>query len=476
MQREKLEEQKNILRQIAKASDSIRRKHRMIKLGKENVEHAMSEVFKPVVTPLQKLVNVSQTEHNTIKDKIKDEIKDEIKHNVGINDTFETTNESFNTLKNDSTIGEISDIQDDDNDNDDDDGDGDDGYKNDMDLSVNPNDSMQRYLNMLLSRQNKQLDTTYGVRKLSKKKLMVGDSPISFEGDQVHIGDTSYPKTNGLIELLFRKIPNETHVTQDDLNNYKNIIITTNAYKKYYKPDGDIRRSKSFKFKNVIAKLIEQSSVTGIGIIPRSKSFKFKNVIAKLIELSFVTGKGIIPRYMIAAKDRLTDYVYWDDPNELVDRLRLLLASQEADTSVDVFGRQLSSKAAVTSSRGLPGVGFKFTAAGHYDIDNKRLCNVANPEELNDAVTLNLMKTVLKQEIDTVLRKTAEMRNEIDNNNLMIRALDSTVKDALNRLEADIKTAQDLTIRNSEIISQLDARLNALENGWKKVSDGGRTA
>ncbi|XP_015608896.1 coiled-coil domain-containing protein 1-like, partial [Cephus cinctus] len=237
-------------------NDSMQRKHRMIKLGKENVEHAMSEVFKPVVTPLQKLVNVFQTEHNTIKDKIKDEIKDEIKHNVGINDTFETTNESFNTLKNDSTIGEISDIQDDDDDDNDDDYDGDDGHKNDVDLPVNQNDSMQRYLSMLLSRQNKQLDTTYGVRKLSKKKLMVGDSPISFEGDQIHIGDTSYPKTNSLIELLFRKIPNENH--------------------------------------------------------------------------SSVTDKGIIPRYMIGAKDRLTDYVYWDDPNELVDRLRLLLASQEA--------------------------------------------------------------------------------------------------------------------------------------------------
>ncbi|XP_015600374.1 zinc-regulated protein 8-like [Cephus cinctus] len=256
MHREKLEEQKDILRQIAEASDSIRRKHRMIKLGKENVEHAMSEVFKPVVTLLQKLVNVSQTEHNTIKDKIRDEIKDEIKDNVGMNDTFETTNESFNTLKNDSTIGEISDIQDDDNDDDDDDDDddGDDGHKNDEDLPVNRNDSMQRYLNMLLPRQNKQLSTVYGVRKLSKKKLVVGDSPISFEGDQIHIGDTSYPKTNGLIELVFRKIPNEAHVTQDDLNNYKNIIIRTNAYKKYYEPDGDIRRSKSFKFKNVITK------------------------------------------------------------------------------------------------------------------------------------------------------------------------------------------------------------------------------
>ena len=33
---------------------------------------------------------------------------------------------------------------------------------------------------------------------------------------------------------------------------------------------------------------------------------------------------------MIARKNVNTEYVYWDDPNELVDRLRLLLASQAA--------------------------------------------------------------------------------------------------------------------------------------------------
>ncbi|MCI0557609.1 MAG: hypothetical protein MN733_03880, partial [Nitrososphaera sp.] len=41
----------------------------------------------------------------------------------------------------------------------------------------------------------------------------------------------------------------------------------------------------------------------------------------------------LLPRYMIAREGRGTDYVHWDDPNELVDRLRLLLASQAAGNS-----------------------------------------------------------------------------------------------------------------------------------------------
>ena len=38
----------------------------------------------------------------------------------------------------------------------------------------------------------------------------------------------------------------------------------------------------------------------------------------------------MIPQHMIARERNQLDYVYWDDPNELVDRLRLLLAPQAA--------------------------------------------------------------------------------------------------------------------------------------------------
>ena len=71
-------------------------------------------------------------------------------------------------------------------------------------------------------------------------------------------------------------------MNSDDLKIYKTIVIATNAHKKH------------------IAKIIEH------------------------------TGDGILLRYMIAIEDRQPDYVYWNDPNELVDRLRLLYASQAA--------------------------------------------------------------------------------------------------------------------------------------------------
>ena len=99
-------------------------------------------------------------------------------------------------------------------------------------------------------------------------------------------------------------------ISADDLDNYEKNIIATNAHKKHYKSKNEVRNSRSFKDKNFIERLISTSS-------SRSKS---RNS----------SGQGIIPQHMIAREGNQLDYIYWDDPNELVNCLRLLLASQAA--------------------------------------------------------------------------------------------------------------------------------------------------
>ena len=58
----------------------------------------------------------------------------------------------------------------------------------------------------------------------------------------------------------------------------------------------------------------------------------------------------------------------------------------------------LPSESSSTTSpqRGLPGVGFKLTDDGNYDIDGKRLTNVADSTDDNDAVNLKVLKIILK--------------------------------------------------------------------------------
>ena len=77
------------------------------------------------------------------------------------------------------------------------------------------------------------------------------------------------------------------------------MLLSTNAHRMYYLADGALRINDS----------------------------KFKNIIAKLINYSpYKMGSGL-PLYMLYNNNKI-DYMYWDNPNELVDRLRLLIASQ----------------------------------------------------------------------------------------------------------------------------------------------------
>ena len=60
--------------------------------------------------------------------------------------------------------------------------------------------------------------------------------------------------------------------------------------------------------------------------------------------------------------------------------------------SVDVFGRQLGKN---EGTRGSPGFGFKLTIDGQYDVENKRLSNVTESREPNDAANLSLVRQLI---------------------------------------------------------------------------------
>ena len=78
-----------------------------------------------------------------------------------------------------------------------------------------------------------------------------------------------------------------------------------------------------------------------------------------------------------------------------------------------MFGRKLEQRSG-GGSRGPPGVGYKLTADGQYDADNKRLCNVAPPKQLNDAVNLDALQIELRSvhEVTTCLRSDLDILEE----------------------------------------------------------------
>lgn len=135
--------------------------------------------------------------------------------------------------------------------------------------------------------------------------------------------------------------------------------------------------------------------------------------------------------------------------------------------SVDVFGRQLPSRSVIRSGRGPPGErgppgdGFKRTDDDQYDVDGRRLCNLADPMQRNDAVTLGVTQNLMQQESRMFHTITASLRNDVDDVSLIVHALEPNWREDLNKLRTDSETTHELVIRNSEAIYRLDTRLGA---------------
>lgn len=325
MRPKQLQKESDVLRHIADASAAIRRKHKELKLGKDATQRVMNEALKPVITPLQKLVD--NTDLSKLKNKEKEQQIVPRGENRDSNTFFDTQTydmshtlqpiaaasstpshettlkerklEDFWNNQSSKTVESLWSRGDDES-----------FYKS-MDESViaketSVHDRIQQYLQKLGSTDAKELDTEYGVRKL-KQGLKIGNAPVDFNGDKMTLLDKTYRVTPGLASLIFERGSFTSLPTESDQNTYRSIIRATSAHKKNYSPGQEIRRSNSVKYREIIKPLV---------LSPEQPKF----------------GSALLPQYMIAPQStsRQTDYVYWDNPNELVDRLRLLIASQAA--------------------------------------------------------------------------------------------------------------------------------------------------
>jgi len=335
-----------IAREIAKTSQSIRKKYRALKTGKIEEDVVLEKQFKPITEPLKQLVeNTFDVESDVPKIEPfdileKTHVKKEAKKrpmlfaeknpkrkslNVSLNDlpTTSTMNQGLTIPSDTSTPikteqapyqvsyeqpSAISYMQPEET------------FETTPDslttsvqreLQTSEGQSMlqkqlgqlgQKYMTAILSQdKNTQMDYVYGV-KFSDDGIMLGEKHFDVDkNDNIIIDGVKYRGTPGLYELIFKKIPDDEIYTEDDLLKYKSILMATNAHRRGNKAYNPLLGTRGYKYKHVIAPL-----------------FPVKK-----------TGKGILPRAMTLNNNRI-DYVHWDDPNELVDRLRLLDASRRA--------------------------------------------------------------------------------------------------------------------------------------------------
>jgi len=105
-----------------------------------------------------------------------------------------------------------------------------------------------------------------------------------------------------------------------------------------------------------------------------------------------------------------------------------------------------SSSTTTTSQRGLPGVGFKLTDDGNYDIDGKRLTNLAEPKDNSDASTKNYVDTKNTQQ-DTAINSKAEKTDVI-------------LRDGTQSMKGNLDMENDITEVKNKIINSANGTDN----------------
>ena len=170
----------------------------------------------------------------------------------------------------------------------------------------------QKYMSAILSGdKNTTIDYVYGVY-FDDSRPMLGDKAFDIDkDDNIIIDGVKYRGTVGLYELIFKRILDDTVCTDADKQKYKSILLATNAHRRDHVAKKPPLSNKGYKYKHVIAPLLPSASTSR-------------------------AGKGLMTPRAMMVNDHKIDYVHWDDPNELVDRMRLLEAScQSGNNSHD---------------------------------------------------------------------------------------------------------------------------------------------
>lgn len=179
--------------------------------------------------------------------------------------------------------------------------------------SLKGHDPMIRpYLIGLMTDEADEFDEKYGIRE-EGGNLKIGNATVQFDGKHIIIGKFTYTATKGLLELLFKKKPGK--FLYEDAKNYKFILKDTKAAHVNYDGEKRFAASKAYKYMNIVKPVIHGKNPN----VWWTRTWK--------------TGLGLqskVPQRKTVVPYGKVEYKYWDNVNELCDRLKLLIASRDA--------------------------------------------------------------------------------------------------------------------------------------------------
>lgn len=303
--------EKELKAKVVQAAEAVKKKIKEMRAMESSNEKIIDTVFKPITNPLNQIIidnkHFKQSNESVL-------IKDGnlSRESMGFNKTFKNKDMILSS-QDESSNGEIDVNSFEDSDK-----------INTSNISFRTVDSMSSpgRDTSSWSLSSEAFDgVPFGVRR-ERGKLMMGTSRVEVYDDKISIAGHAYKKTPGLYELLFKKVPNLEIVTENDGQMYKEMLIETNAHRRDYNPNKPIKANKGRKYLHIIKPLF------------KLRKLSTSSVSSVLSNVDYVSeGEGLILKKKFKNN---TDFIYWNDPNELVERLKLLVASKDAgNTGLD---------------------------------------------------------------------------------------------------------------------------------------------
>lgn len=302
--------EKKIKRQLVNAAEAVKRKVRRMRDIETEKNNVLETIFKPITKPLNQMMDkekhlqvMENGKFQTSSPLDRDKTLIKRKPSIGLNMNYSPIDKDMDDAKefNDNLDKSV-----DDDDDDDDEDNNDTHYESFKTSESDPSYSLSSW-----SMSSDALNVVpFGVRN-ERGKLMMGSARVVLSDNYVQVGANKYKKTSGIYELLFKKVPDLDTITEEDMAHYKLMLLETNVHRRDYDSQKPIRSNRGRKYLNIIKPLFRlRKESASTDSQPDSHQGKGLPLLKKWI--------------------KNVDYVYWDDPNELIERLKLLIASQDA--------------------------------------------------------------------------------------------------------------------------------------------------
>lgn len=316
-----MREEIRLKRQLVEATDSVRKKFNSLKNRNVNTQLTLEKMYEPITKPLKVISSASEL-------KLQKQLPTEVQKKPTQPQESVPASTSTSTFK--AAASEASD--------EDDENEAAQAYLMETpprsSIMSTPSsersfdsegDVIKQHIENLKSGDHK-YDTIFGVRlDPHTDKLRMGNVEIRFSNGNIALwyGNKNLGTYSGspkLYDVIFMRYPlmlrsKEDAIDDEEYQIYGEILKKTNAAYKNYDVRQGLNKNRWKKFNEIIEPLLSSSTVmtrskTGLGF-PHMSSQKLYN------------SRGV-------------DYVYWNKPKELVDRLRLLYSSKMAgNTGVD---------------------------------------------------------------------------------------------------------------------------------------------